>query len=55
MPAYKLKSLLYLLVFILCAWVYHQTESGASEPVNQPVAKLTSPQVPLEAATSDGI
>ncbi len=55
MPTYKLKSLLYLLVFVLCAWVYYQTDTGASEPENQPVAELTTPESPAQAVTSDGI
>jgi len=55
MPTYKLKSLLYLLVFILCAWVYSQSETEASEPANQPVAELASPEAPSQALTSDGI
>lgn len=55
MPTYKLRSLLYLLVFILCAWVYYQADAEASEPENQPVAELTAPETPAQAVTSDGI
>lgn len=55
MPAYKLRSLLYLLMFMLCAWVYYQTDSEASEPENQPVAEIAAPQLQPEAHTADGI
>lgn len=55
MPTYKLKSLLYLLVFMLCAWVYYQADTEASEPENQPVAELSAPDTPAEEIVSDGI
>lgn len=44
MPTYKLKSLLYLLVFIFCAWLYNQVEAGASGPDNQPMAGVVDTQ-----------
>jgi len=55
MPAYKLKSLLYLLVFIFCAWLYTQVDEGASDPQKQPMAEVTSPQNQPVTAAANGL
>jgi len=44
MPTYKLKSLLYLLVFILCAWVYSLSDTEDSQPTSRPLAEISAPQ-----------
>lgn len=55
MPAYKLKSLLYLLVFIFCAWIYFQVDSEASRPDNQPMAGVVDTQAEPTANTGNGL
>lgn len=55
MPAYKLKSLLYLLVFIFCAWIYLQTDAEASDPDNQPVAGVVDTQAEPAANAGSGL
>lgn len=55
MPAYKLKSLLYLLVFIFCAWLYTQVDEPASGSGNQPMAEVTSPQAQPVTQTANGL
>lgn len=55
MPAYKLKSLLYLLVFIFCAWIYFQTDAEASDPDNQPVAGVVDTQAEQAAQAGSGL
>lgn len=55
MPAYKLKSLLYLIAFVFCAWVYHQADAQSSEPQNKPVAGMSVSQTHSQAAVATGI
>lgn len=55
MPAYKLKSLIYLLVFIFCAWIYFQTDTEASDPDNQPVAGVVDTQAEPAAKAGNGL
>jgi hypothetical protein len=37
MPTYKIKSLLYLSAFILCAWLYYQTGDAELLPSDKAV------------------
>ena len=55
MPTYKLKSLLYLLVFIFCAWLYNQVDTETSGPENQPVAAMTADSDQPVTATANGM
>jgi hypothetical protein len=42
MAAYKFKSLLYLLSFILCAWLYYQTGTAEMLPGKNTVAQASA-------------
>ena len=55
MATYKLKSLLYLLVFIFCAWLYNQVDSEVSGPDNQPFAAMSASQDQPVSAAANGL